>query len=210
MPDLAKSSAGVMAQIDWCATSLSGRLSTAALSGAPVEITLAELVESIGGIVGTQLHLDPAIVEQSTKAFLAENSRSVFMFSPVYRDGVTPRSPDERKATLIGWIGGIFNVGHIVDEAVGEPPAFGAVLTRDAGPPLRIASAPNRGIEATMHYTSEIDHNGSWTVAVTGDALEPCPIAHERIDDHLAGGGAGDRRPLRIVAHDGHREESGL
>ena len=170
--DLTRAGAGVMAVIDWCATALAERLDHVATTGESVEIGLPELVHSIGPLVADALHLDPALVEQNTADFLGKTARSVFLFTPVYRDGVMPPTAELRSQQLLGWIGGIFDIGQILDDAVTSHPGFAvSIAPKDdpTGALATVASTNSNSVSAPLAHNIEIAHNGAWTVTVVGD-----------------------------------------
>ncbi|MDT4947244.1 MAG: diguanylate cyclase [Pseudonocardiales bacterium] len=175
--ELTRAGTGVLSRVDWCASPLSTLLSKATLSNQPEVMSLPELIDGVGGLVIAQLNIDPEIIRQSTEPFLAENARNVGIFIPVYRAGETPDTAEARDAAVIGWIGGTFNIGQILDDAArGSGFAVSLIRKDDAG--VNIATKVDQGERATMLHTAKLANDALWTVTVAGDPpAGPSPTA---------------------------------
>lgn len=71
----------------------------------------------------------PAIGEETTPRYA--------VFWPVYRDGVVPASVDERRANLLGFVGGLFDVDAVFNFAISDTPHIVDTLNLFIDPPPR-------------------------------------------------------------------------
>ena len=108
----------VLAQTDWCATAFGAELAAATDSAEMVVVSAPSLVEAANDTIMRGLGLDPDEATPEQRAWEEALGSSVFVFAPVYRDGVVPATTAERRDRAIGWVSGAFDVGAVLARAL--------------------------------------------------------------------------------------------
>jgi diguanylate cyclase (GGDEF)-like protein len=113
------------------------------------------------------LKLTPAQVA----ALNAAQRNAIYVNAPVYRGGAIPATATGRKAALIGWTTGWFNLQPLLEDAIGDRKMSVTLTYQNPGKRVNDGVA-GFGNTAHQQYTTSVnvDADGPWTITVAGDA----------------------------------------
>ncbi|HEX3690038.1 MAG TPA: bifunctional diguanylate cyclase/phosphodiesterase [Solirubrobacteraceae bacterium] len=90
---------------------------------------------------------------------------------PFYRRGVPLRSPAERTANTLGWVVSSFDVGTLLQQALGHNHGLGVGL-QYANPDGKLVEVARIGhASGSLTQRTVMDFDGRWTITVTGAPL---------------------------------------
>jgi len=166
--------------LDWCATSLSPALDTAASTGTFVVSSMLDRAERqrLGLPAGAT---SPSSAVTGLDRTFQVVDRAQLVILPVY-SSTAPETAAARRAALVGWAGILVDPAALLDDAVATHPGVHVALTR-AGAPTITAGSPARPGALTSHVT--IAAAGNWTLAVAQAA--PAGLASGNVEGTLAG-----------------------
>ncbi|MEY2570992.1 MAG: diguanylate cyclase, partial [Acidimicrobiaceae bacterium] len=167
-----------LAEMDWCATPLGSGLDSATDTGQFAVSSAPDLVRGAASTVAAALHVD---LSTDTLRWVDAMNRSVLVFAPIYRDGVTPPTVLERRDALVGWVSAGFDAGVVLDRAIVDRAGLQVTLSRGgASGTANIVSGTAKGEFST---TKVVDADGQWSISVVGqvDPAAATPTTQARI-----------------------------
>ncbi|HEY5026460.1 MAG TPA: bifunctional diguanylate cyclase/phosphodiesterase [Acidimicrobiales bacterium] len=154
--------------LDWCSTSANGALSASRDSGG-LEVTKL-LSSDEGRLLGFQAAAGTAPGNadiETLKSLDLAFSSTVVVLAPVY-EGSTSTTVAGRSAALEGWVGGVFDTGSVLAQAVGAHSNMAVTLSRVNAGSKPVVIATNDGTNATGGLVDAIPTtaDGRWIVTV--------------------------------------------
>ena len=103
-------------------------------------------------------------------ALKTAQQNSIFIDAPVYRGGVVPATAAGRRAALVGWMSGWFNLQPLLQDAVQDRTLGINLLHRNPGQATASVVARAGNPQEREHRLSvDFDADGPWTIILEGD-----------------------------------------